>query len=234
MTDGKGGFYSATDADSEGAEGSFFVWTKEQLNEVLGEQDAALAIDVWGVTEEGNFEERNILHLQGPIAEVAANYDLSTTELSEKLNNYSDKLLPVRNTREPPLTDRKVITEWNAMMATTFLMAYEVFRQPEYLEAAVNAIDFVWQHNRKEDGYLLRAHFNGQSSIAASQADYAYLAQATLALFDITSDDSWMQKTVETVDVMNREFWDEQHGGYFIGSASVGGAALPSRPQRPV
>ncbi len=231
MTDPQGGFYSATDADSEGAEGSFFVWTKEQLSEVLGEQDAKLAIDVWGVTEEGNFDERNILHLQGPIAEVAANYNLSTAELSDKLNSFSDKLLPVRNTREPPLTDRKVITEWNAMMATTFLMAYEVYEKPEYLEAAVNAVDFVWQNSRESNGHLLRAHFNGQSSIAASQADYAYLAQATLALFDITADESWMQKTVEVVEVMNREFWDDQYGGYFIGAASVGGAALPSRPK---
>ncbi len=231
MTGDKGGFYSATDADSEGGEGMFFIWTKEQLVSVLGEEDAALAIDVWGVTEEGNFEERNILHLRGSIAEVAANFNLTPAVLSQKLDEFTARLLPVRNTREPPLTDRKVITEWNAMMATTFVMAYEVYQQQEYLDAAIEAVEFVWQNNRKDQAHLFRAHFNGQSSIAGSQADYAYLAQAMLALFDVTGDDAWMTRTVEVIDVMNAEFWDTEQGGYFMGSVKAGGAALPSRPK---
>lgn len=231
MTGDKGGFYSATDADSEGGEGMFFIWTKEQLVSVLGEEDAALAIDVWGVTEEGNFEERNILYLRGSIAEVAANFNLTPAVLSQKLDEFTARLLPVRNTREPPLTDRKVITEWNAMMATTFVMAYEVYQQHEYLDAAIEAVEFVWQNNRKDQAHLFRAHFNGQSSIAGSQADYAYLAQAMLALFDVTGDDAWMTRTVEIIDVMNAEFWDTEQGGYFMGSVRAGGAALPSRPK---
>jgi uncharacterized protein YyaL (SSP411 family) len=231
MTGPQGGFYSATDADSDGGEGRFFIWTKDQLVKVLGEEDAKFAIDVWGVTDDGNFEESNILHLQGSIAEVAADFNLTAAGLSEKLDTFSAKLLPVRNTREPPLTDRKVITEWNAMMATTYIMAYEVFAEQRYLDAALNAVNFIWQHNRNSDAHLFRAHFNGQSSVDGSQADYAYLAQAMLAIFDVTGDDIWMTRTKELVNVMNAGFWDDQQGGYFIGGASAGGAALPSRPK---
>lgn len=231
MTNEQGGFYSATDADSEGAEGTFFVWTPDELGKVLGEQDAQLAEAVWGVTEDGNFEHRNILHLQGPIAEVAADFDLTPAALSTMLDGFADQLLTYRNKRTPPLTDKKVITEWNAMMASAFIKGYDTFGDKRYIRAATDAIDFIWQHNQRDNGRLMRAHFDGQSSIEGGQADYAYLAHAMLSLYDITADVAWLNRVRTLVDQMNELFWDDQHGGYFIGAPSVGGAALPSRPK---
>ncbi len=231
MTNDEGGFYSATDADSEGAEGTFFIWTPDELATVLGEDDAELAAAVWGVTEQGNFEHRNILHLQGPIDDVAANFDLSESELTARLDEYSEKLLAHRNKRLPPLTDRKVITEWNGMMANTLAIGYDTFGDERYLQAAIDAVDFLWRVNQRENGRLMRAHFEGQSTIDGGQADYAYLAQAMLTLFDITGEPEWLRRVRLLVDHMNEMFWDPQHGGYFIGAATVGGASLPSRPK---
>ncbi|OED39846.1 hypothetical protein AB833_13680 [Chromatiales bacterium (ex Bugula neritina AB1)] len=231
MTNENGGFYSATDADSEGEEGTFFVWTPAEITEVLGSDDAKLAFEVWGVTEEGNFESANILHLRGPIAEVAEDYGLNAEQLTRKLDSFSEKLLAVRNTREPPLTDTKVITEWNGMMITALAVAGDTLNEPRYIIAAKKAAGFIWEHNHRENGELWRAYFDGRSSIDASQADYAYMAQAMLALHDVTSEPVWMERTVAMVDTMNQLFWDTQDGGYFIGAESVAGALLPARPK---
>ncbi len=231
MTNAQGGFYSATDADSEGAEGTFFIWTPDEIKKVLGEEAAEFAMSVWGVTDAGNFEHKNILHLRGSLTEVAADYGLPVQVLTDRLDEYAAKLLAHRKRREAPLTDEKVITEWNAMMANALAVGYDTFGDERYLRAATGAIDFLWQHNQRDNGRLLRAHFNGQSTIEAGQADYAYLAQTMLTLHDLTGDEMWMARVKTLVDHMNQQFWDNEHGAYFIGAPTVAGAALPSRPK---
>lgn len=231
MTTKQGGFYSATDADSEGEEGLFFIWTPAQLISILGQKDAELAMLVWGVTEEGNFEEHNILHMQGPIHEVAADVGLTPVDLTSKLTLFSEKLLKERVKRIPPLTDRKVISEWNGMMITAFAESYDLIKEPAYLQAAVNAAEFVWDKNYRGDGTLYRAHFNGSSSIEASQPDYAFMAEAMLALYDATGEQRWIDRVEILTKTMLEKFWDQEHGGFFIGEATASGAPLPSRPK---
>ena len=231
MTNEDGGFYSATDADSEGGEGLFFIWTPEELTEVLGKEDAELAMMVWGVTEEGNFEERNILHMDGPIRDVARVHQLDPAELTARLGIFSEKLLEERIKREPPLTDRKVISEWNGMMITAFTEGYDLAGDPRYLEAAINAAEFVWDKNYRGDGSLYRAHFNGNSSIEASQSDYAFMAEAMLALYDTTGDQRWLERVEVLTATMLDKFWDTESGGFFMGDVTASGAALPSRPK---
>jgi len=231
MTSPEGGFYSATDADSEGEEGVYFTWTKDQLTEILGAADAELAINVWGVSDSGNFEGRNILHTQGSFAEIAPETGLSAAALAERLESFSERLLKERVKRIPPLTDDKIISEWNGMMITALAQAGEALNEPRYLEAAIRAAEFIWTANRQEGGGLWRAHFEGRSSIAASQPDYAFMAEAMLELYDITGDAKWMDRVLELNQIMYDRFWDAESGGYFIGAATTSGAALPTRPK---
>jgi len=235
MTSEEGGFYSATDADSDGGEGRFFIWSKEELVEVLsdslGAEEAEFAAAVWGVSEEGNFEERNILKLESTLEEVAAVFNIDEATLANRLNKYSKILLEHRNHRIPPLTDDKIITEWNAMMSTALIRAGFTLNEPRYTQAAVNSIEFVIENNLNTDGTLQRASFKGRSSTPGSQADYAFLAQSFVALYDTTGDKDWLNKAKKIVATMNENFWDDTENGYFMGRADPVGAALPTRPK---
>jgi len=235
MTTAEGAFYSATDADSEGHEGTYFIWTPDEITEILTDtfnaKEAQLALELWGVSEEGNFEQRNILRLEDSLKHVAQIWDLEEQELASKLNKYSEALLAVRNLRIPPLTDRKIITEWNAMMSTALIKAGQSLREPRYKEAGLRAVNFLLENNRKIDGSLWRAQFEGRSSTPASQADYAYLAHTLVTLFDDTGDEKWLKLAIELVERMNEDFWDTENSGYFIGQVEASGAALPTRPK---
>ena len=235
MTSDNGGFYSATDADSEGGEGLYFIWKPEEISELLteafSEEEAQFAMEIWGVSEAGNFEHQNILRLEDSLQHVAEIYDLDEATLASRLNKYTEVLLEYRDKRVPPLTDRKIITEWNAMMSSALIKAGRTLREPRYTEAAMRSIDFLLANNVQEDGGLWRAQFENRASTPASQADYAYLAQALLALYDEDGDSKWIDMAVKFVEVMNQRFWDEKDSGYFIGQTEVAGASLPSRPK---
>jgi len=235
MTSANGGFYSATDADSDGGEGRFFIWSKEELLEVLGEslnaEEAEFAAAVWGVSEEGNFEESNILKLESTLADVAALFDIDEATLANRLNKYSTILLEHRGHRVPPLTDDKIITEWNAMMSTALIKAGFTLNEPRYTKAAMDSIQFVLDNNLNKDGTLQRASFEGRSSTPGSQADYAFLSQSFVALYDATGDQQWLNKAKELVATMNQNFWDDSENGYFMGRPDPVGAILPTRPK---
>ncbi len=235
MTSSGGGFYSATDADSEGAEGTYFIWEQDELKQLLtdalGAEEAELALELWGVSEHGNFEEKNILRMEDSLAHMADIYNMPEAELAAKLSRYSEVVLEERNKRIPPLTDRKIITEWNAMMSAALLKAGRVFNKPGYTEAGLQAINFLIENNLQSDGTLKRANFEGRSTTPASQADYAYLAHALVTAFDETGDQQWLNRAIALVETMNKDFWDNENGGYFIGQEEASGAALPTRPK---
>lgn len=222
MTSPEGGFYSATDADSAGVEGTFFVWTPDELTEVLGKEDAKLAIALWNVSGTGNFEHSNILHFNGSLAEVAEEKSMSLDALIEKIDRMSDTLLAARQSREKPLRDEKVITAWNGMMITAFAEAGDVLNKPQYIEAARRAANFIWNNNRAPNGHLLRTYYNGRASVDSSQEDYAYLAESYLVLYDITGNEGWLTRAEALANTMQEKFWDTTAGGYFIGTETVG------------
>ncbi len=235
MTSETGGFYSATDADSEGEEGTYFIWSEQELAKILtdsfGKEDAQLALDVWGLSDEGNFEGHNILRLEDSIKHVASLYGITEADLAAQLSRFSGVLLAHREKRIPPLTDRKIITEWNAMMSTALIKAAETLNDPRYMQAAMDSINFMLENNRLDDGSLWRANFLGRATTPASQADYAYLAQALIAMFDATSDKRFLDLSIQLVSKMDELFWDQENSGYFIGLAAVTGATLPTRPK---
>ena len=219
MTSPEGGFYSATDADSEGEEGLFFLWSKPQLQQALTLQDAKLAIDLFGVTDRGNFEDSNILNLPVALDRYARQKKQPLPELLKSLDRIRERLRVVREQRIHPLRDDKVITAWNGMMITTMAMAGDQLSEPRYLDAATKAAAFIWDHNHSKKERLLRVHLNGSSSVPAVQNDHAYYAESLIHLFDITENDVWLERAKEIANDMLSKFWDQQHGGFFMSSA---------------
>lgn len=232
MTAPGGGFYSATDADSEGEEGRFFVWTPTQLRQVLSPEDAELAIDLWSVREGGNFEGHSILFLDRPLAAVAEARGESLEPFLQRVDRIRGLLWRQREGREHPLRDDKILAAWNGMMITALSHGAAILEEPRYLAGAEKAAAFLWQHNLQEDGSLWRVHLDGNSSVDGLQEDYAYLAEGFVALYDVNRDATWLGQARRLADTMNERFWDADGGGFFMGPA-VTDPPLISRPKSP-
>jgi uncharacterized protein len=196
----EGGFYSALDADSEGVEGKFYVWTLDELREVLGD-DADEAIAYFGATEEGNFEGRNILTRAG--AEP------------EDLRNIRRRLYEARSKRVWPGLDDKRLTAWNALMISALADAGAVLGEPRYLDAARACGGFLLRSMRDPGGCLLRTFKAGQAKLNAYLEDHAFLVEALLTLYESTFDPRWFSAARETADTMIERFADDERGGFF-------------------
>lgn len=216
MTDPDGGFYSATDADSEGEEGTFFLWSSDQIRASLSEQDAAFAMNLLGVSDKGNFENSNILNLPVPLEAFAEKESIQLADLFPRVDRIRETLYQAREKREHPLRDQKIITAWNGMMITSLAQAGVLLGEPRYTKAASKAALFIWQHNRKSIGNLARVHLQGSSSIDAQQEDYAYFAESLIHLYDATNEQHWLDKAIEITDGMLENFWDNEVGGFFM------------------
>jgi len=231
MTSENGMFYSATDADSEGEEGLFFVWNPEELTELLGEKDGSIAAELWKVTGEGNFEGTSILHTPESIESVAAQFDMSANQLIEKVDQWTETMRAARELREHPLRDEKMIGSWNGMMISALAKGTDRLGSERYLDAAITAAESLWTNLKKPDGTLYRIYYNGQTSIDATQADYAYISEAFVALYDATANAIWLERAESLISIMNTKFWDQDNGAYFMGAPSVAGTSLSTRPK---
>jgi uncharacterized protein YyaL (SSP411 family) len=222
MTSPEGGFYSAIDADSNGKEGEFYVWTADEIKRVLGaEADAALVKAVYGVTAP-NFEDKfHILRLPKPLAEIAQEQNLSEADLLEKLEPLKKKLFDVRAKRARPFLDTKIIAAWNGQMIAAYAKAGQVFKAPAYTAAAAAAADFVLTRMRDKDGRLYRlfAASPGEKPRATGAAfldDYAYLIHGLLDLHEATGDRKWLAAAKELTDVAVRWYGDAVNGGFYF------------------
>ncbi|HEX2226759.1 MAG TPA: thioredoxin domain-containing protein [Candidatus Binatia bacterium] len=209
-----GGFYSTQDADSEGVEGKFFVWSPEEVTQVLGEEAAEIFCRVYDVTEAGNFEHRNILH---PIltAEQASKYfNRGVDEVVALLAEAKRKLFVHREKRIKPFRDEKLITGWNGLMLSGLAEAIKITGNPEYRKAAMRTVEFIFAQMFR-DGRLLHTYKNGIAKILGYLDDYAFLAIGLLDLFEATFERSLFLKTRELANIMIAEFWDESDGAFF-------------------
>ena len=196
----EGGFYSALDADSEGEEGKFYVWTLEELREILGDEaDAAIAF--FGATERGNFEGRNILLRRG--------------EEPALLDEWRRRLYEARAKRVWPGLDDKRLTAWNALLLSALAEAGATLERADYLDAAGACADFLLTRMRDPDGRLLRTYKDGRARLNAYLEDHAYLVEALLTLYEATFDPRWFRAARELADVMIERFADEERGGFF-------------------
>lgn len=215
MTAPDGGFYSTQDADSEGVEGKFFVWTPEEITALLGADDAALFNAYYDVTPEGNFEEKNILNIPAGLEEVARRMNVSPTELSEAIARGKKILYAAREKRVKPGRDEKILTAWNGLMLTAYSEAAAILDRSDYHDTAVRNAEFTLANLRSEDGLLLRSFKDGRAKLNGYLDDYAYLATGLTALFETTGDVRWLVETQTLVERMIAEFWDTADAGFF-------------------
>ncbi|HEY1601394.1 MAG TPA: thioredoxin domain-containing protein [Pirellulales bacterium] len=218
MCDADGGFYSTLDADSEGEEGKFYVWTPGEVEHVLGAAKAKTFCYVYDVTEVGNFEHANILNLPKSIEQCAQVLGRKPQELDAELAESRAKLLAVRAKRIPPGLDDKVLVSWNGLMIAAMAQAGSVLGAPRYVAAAAKAAQFILARMRKDDGRLLHAYRAGQSRFDAYLDDYACLADALITLYEADFDESWIVAASTLADTILSHFADHDQGGFFYTS----------------
>jgi uncharacterized protein YyaL (SSP411 family) len=214
MTGEHGGFFSATDADSEGEEGKFFVWTTEEIEAALGAEDAALFSAFFGVSQRGNFEGQNILNITVKAVDFAQRQGISLEQLLDVIRRGKETLRSVREQREHPLLDDKALASWNGLMLRAFAEAGAALNRQDYLDAASRNADFLLQEMRPE-GRLLRSFRQGQAKLPGFLEDYSFVADALLALYEATFERRWLDATVELADEMISLFWDESAGAFY-------------------
>jgi uncharacterized protein YyaL (SSP411 family) len=215
MTSPDGGFYSTEDADSEGVEGKFYVWSLEEIQSVLGPDRAGAFATAYDISEGGNWEHASILNLPKPLAQVAKALGRDETELRRALDADRARLLEVRDRRIPPGKDTKILTSWNGLMLAALAEAAVVLREPRYAEAAERAGSFLLGTMRTADGRLLRTCRDGRAKLNAYLDDYANLIDGLTRLFETTGNPRWIEAALELVQVMLDEFHDAAEGGFF-------------------
>ncbi len=213
MTAPEGAFYSTTDADSEGEEGKFFVWSKTELEELLGE-NASVAIEYWGVTARGNFEGHNILHVPNDDEVIAERLSITVDELRSKLTDIKHTLYAARTHRVHPGLDDKILTAWNGMMLASLSEAARVLDRADYRVAATRNAEFLLGAMVAPDGRLYRTHKDGHSKINAYLEDYANLIDGLLEVYQTTFDERWFMEARRLADHVLEHFAAED-GGFF-------------------
>jgi uncharacterized protein YyaL (SSP411 family) len=214
MTAPEGGFYSTQDADSEGEEGKFFVWTPDEVREVLGEDDARIAMAYYQITPGGNFEGHTILWAPRPDDEVAAALGIALDDLHATLDRARPKLFAARERRVKPGRDDKVLTSWNGLMLRAFAEAAAALGRDDYHRAAEANAEFVLGTLRRE-GRLLRTYKDGRAHLNAFLEDYSFYADGLLALYQATLDPRWYREARALADAMLDLFWDPAEQTFF-------------------
>src|SRR5207245_9517256 len=217
MTSPEGPFYSTQDADSEGEEGKFYVWSATEIEQVLGKE----ALDVFGyvydVSPEGNWEGHNILNRSKNDQQDARMLRIDEVELRSMLEKAKRELYEVRSRRIWPGRDEKTLTAWNALMIAAFAQAGAVLEKPEYVNAAVRAAEFLLDRMRTRDGRLLRTYSAGaEPKLNGYLEDYAFLIDALISLYEATFVPRWLDAALQLTDVMIDQFWDATEGGFFF------------------
>ena len=216
MTTPEGGFYSAYDADSEGVEGKFYVWKKSEIKEILG-SDADIFCLFYDVTDGGNWEGNTILCNNLNISTVAFNFGKSEQEIHDILNSCAEKLLKVRSTRISPGLDDKILVSWNSLMITAFAKGYRVTGDQRYLSAAKDCISFI-EKNLLVGDKLQRTYKNNTAKIDGYLEDYSYFINALLDVFEIESDQKYLQLSLSLANYLLEHFWDSDANSFFMTS----------------
>jgi len=214
MTDPDGGFYSTQDADSEGVEGKFFVWSKSEIAELLGERDAALVMAYYNVTDAGNFEGENILNITRDLPTVAVSQRVTEVQLGKALAKSHEILFASREKRVKPARDEKILTAWNGLMLAAFAEAAAILNRPDYLNVAKKNARFLLD-NLRGDRLLLRTYKDGHAKLNAYLEDYAFFINGLVTLFETSGELQWLEEAVSLTTIMIDEFWDDEDGGFF-------------------
>ena len=227
MSTAEGAFVSAFDADSEGEEGRYYLWTPEEIDAVVGPERGELVRACYGVTEAGDLEGRSVLHLAEPTEQVAERLGVQEAVLLEVLAEARPLLLAARARRERPLIDDKVLTGWNGLMISAFAQAARVLREPPLAARAARAADFLLE-NLRVDGRLCRTFRAGAARHPGTLEDHACLAAGCLDLFEATSEVRWLEAAVSLHDQLQARFADPRGGWSSVADDAEG---LLTRPR---
>jgi uncharacterized protein YyaL (SSP411 family) len=211
----EGGYYSATDADSEGVEGKYFVWQPHEVEELLGSPDAERFCAYYDVTVEGNWEGSSVLRVQHVPEVVAAELDISVAELRASLERARPILYEARGRRVPPLLDDKVLVAWNGLMIDAFAVAARVFPERGYAESAERAATFLLDRLSRPDGGLYRTYRAGSAHLSAYLEDYAYLTQGLISLFEVSGNERYLSEAERLAKRLRTDFGDVEDGPFF-------------------
>ncbi len=224
LRSGEGGFFSAEDADSEGTEGKFYVWTEDEIRDVLTPAEADLYIAVYHIEKDGNFFEEstkektgaNIPHLRHSLADLAAKLKIDEDKLAVKLEAAREKLFAARELRVRPGLDDKVLTDWNGLMIAALAKGARVFDDKKFAVAAGNAADFILEQLRDDEGRLLHRYREGEASIPAFADDYAFMIWGLLELYEATFEERRLLSAIELNADFVERFRDDAQGGFYF------------------
>ena len=219
MANGSGGFHASLDADSEGEEGLFYTWTADEFDRVLGD-DASFGRELFGVTESGDFEGRNVLHLPS---------GTPPDDSDEREEGVRTTLLEARSGRVRPATDDKTVCSWNALAISALAEAGAVLGRADYLEAASECGRFIWEEMRDRQGSLLRVWREGRPGVAGFLEDHAFMVEALLDLYEATFEVEWFDRAQGLAEVMIERFFDEERGGFFTTPYDHDGSLIARR-----
>lgn len=214
MTSPEGGFYSSQDADSEGEEGKYYVWKKNEIQKILGKDSDVFCL-YYDVTDGGNFEGNTILHNSINLSSAAFHFGRNESEVKEIMEKSAKKLLEERNKRVKPGRDEKILVGWNALMITGFLRGYRVTQDNNFLLAAENCIKFIEQKMIK-DGQLLHTYKDGQAKLRAYLDDYAYFVNSLVDYFEVKPSSKCLALAISLADYLLEHFWSEDEKGFFF------------------
>ena len=218
LTSPKGGFYSTRDADSEGEEGTYYVWSEPQLHKVLGAEDTAYAIKMFEQVPDGELAGKVIL-----------NRDQIKGQSVPRVEQIMAKLAKARQLRQKPQRDEKIVASWNGMMISAFAHAALVLDDRKYAATAARAGQFIWDNMRQKDGTLYRSYFHGSAEIDGELADYAWLGRAFVKLYDLSENAIWLQRSQTLLANMESRFADKASGDFFSSGAATGFGRSKSR-----
>ncbi len=211
-----GGFYSTQDADSEGVEGKFFVWEPNDVEDVIGEENAKIFCEYYDITPHGNFEGENILHIQTPQDVFARKIGMDQQELENLLSTSRKKLFEEREKRIKPGLDDKILTSWNGIMIRGMAMGYQLTGKSDYLTACEKSAEFVLTTLSQDNGLLLRTYRSGKSHLNAYLEDYSYFISGLIALYEASFDSRWLREAERLANIMIDQFGDENGDGFFF------------------
>ncbi len=229
MRSPEGGFYAAEDADSEGEEGKFYLWSWDEVGRVLGEGKAGLIRPVFSMEKSGNFVEpthageghsgsfgKNILHLEEPLEDIAKERGISEKELRTRIGRAREKLFEARKERIHPHKDDKILANWNGLMIASLARAARALDEPAFAEAAKGAADFILEKMRDDRGRLLHRYREGEAAISGMLTDYAFLGWGMIELYEATFEVKYLRSALSLTKHMQEHFWDDETGGFFL------------------
>ena len=239
MMSPENGFYSAQDADSEGEEGKFYVWSKQEIFNSLGDETIArIFCEYYGVGQAGNFEGKNILNIRSSFADLSLKYSRPPEMLKRIINDASSRLFEIREKRVKPGRDDKILTAWNGLMISGFAKGFRVTNNKHYLEIAKSTIEFIESRVTRDNGRLYRTFKDGISKLNAYLDDYAFYVNALLDVFELDSNPIYLEKAIKYTDFMLQHFWDpvdctlyftsDDHEQLIVRTKSLYDLAVPS------